>query len=79
MPSLQSIVLQNLSAPYVHPCILDIKLGTVLYDRDASEEKKARMEKRAKEGTSFETGVRMTGFQVSSKSSPYYLLLWDWD
>lgn len=24
------------------------------------------MEKRAKEGTSFETGVRMTGFQVSS-------------
>ncbi|KAH8084629.1 hypothetical protein HD553DRAFT_296066 [Filobasidium floriforme] len=59
----ESIVLQNLSAPYVRPCILDIKLGTVLYDRDASEEKKARMEKRAKEGTSFETGVRMTGFQ----------------
>lgn len=28
------------------------------------------MEKRAKEGTSFETGVRMTGFQVGQCKLP---------
>lgn len=61
----QSVVLSNLSYPYTHPSILDIKLGTTLYDRDASEEKKQRMEKRARESTSFEMGLRMTGFQVS--------------
>jgi 1D-myo-inositol-tetrakisphosphate 5-kinase/inositol-polyphosphate multikinase len=44
---------------------LDIKLGTVLYDEHASQEKKERMIKSAKETTSFETGIRVTGFQVS--------------
>ncbi|KAK7677069.1 hypothetical protein QCA50_019967 [Cerrena zonata] len=46
------------------PNILDIKLGTVLYDLDATPEKKARMEKTARETTSLETGIRLTGFQV---------------
>jgi hypothetical protein len=67
----QSIVLQDLSHPYTHPCILDIKLGTKLYDRDASEAKKLRMEKKAKECSSWDTGMRMTGFQVSVS-----LVLW---
>ncbi|KAK0441382.1 SAICAR synthase-like protein [Armillaria borealis] len=49
---------------YLSPNILDIKLGTVLYDEDASPEKVARMEKAARETTSLETGVRLTGFQV---------------
>lgn len=62
--SLQSIVLDNLSKAFTKPNILDIKLGTVLYDEHASEEKKARMIKTAAETTSLETGVRMTGFQV---------------
>ena len=44
---------------------MDIKLGTVLYDEDASEEKKARMREKARQGTSFETGLRLTGIQVS--------------
>ena len=67
-----SIVLENLSHPFSKPNILDIKLGTVLYDESASEEKRARMIKTAKETTSFETGVRLTGFQVMCKSSEYY-------
>lgn len=62
----QTLVLQNLLYGYRKPCVLDVKLGTVLYDEDASEEKKARMIKKAAESTTLQTGVRLTGFQVSS-------------
>jgi 1D-myo-inositol-tetrakisphosphate 5-kinase/inositol-polyphosphate multikinase len=51
---------------YTHPSILDVKLGTILYAPDAKEEKKARMEKQAKTSTTWETGLRLTGCQVSS-------------
>ncbi|KAL1746596.1 hypothetical protein HDZ31DRAFT_33762 [Schizophyllum fasciatum] len=60
----QSIVLENLSFPFKKPNIMDIKLGTVLYDESASPEKVERMLKTARETTSLETGVRLTGFQV---------------
>ncbi|RPD68539.1 SAICAR synthase-like protein [Lentinus tigrinus ALCF2SS1-7] len=60
----ESLVLENLSHTFLKPNILDVKLGTVLYDDGASEEKRARMEKTARETTSLETGVRLTGFQV---------------
>ena len=46
------------------PCILDVKLGTVLYDDDTPPEKKARMIMAARNTTSEETGVRLTGFKV---------------
>ncbi|KAI0823851.1 SAICAR synthase-like protein [Trametes gibbosa] len=59
-----SIVLENLTQRFAKPNILDVKLGTVLYDDEASADKRARMEKTARETTSFETGVRLTGFQV---------------
>ncbi|KAF8162719.1 hypothetical protein B0H34DRAFT_794504 [Crassisporium funariophilum] len=59
-----SIVLENLSFPFLKPNILDVKLGTVLYDETASADKVARMEKTARDTTSYETGVRLTGFQV---------------
>jgi len=61
---LHSIVLENLSFPFLKPNIIDIKLGTVLYEETAPPEKVARMQKAAKDTTSFETGVRLTGFQV---------------
>ncbi|KAL7413772.1 hypothetical protein BDY24DRAFT_388111 [Mrakia frigida] len=60
----EHIVITNLSHGFTRPCILDIKLGTVLYDiKTVTEDKKARMEKTARETTSLETGVRLTGFQ----------------
>lgn len=62
---IQSLVLENLSHSFLKPNILDIKLGTVLYDETASPEKVARMVETAKNTTSFEAGVRLTGFQVS--------------
>ena len=65
----QTLVLQNLLYGYRKPCVLDIKLGTVLHDEDASEEKKTRMIKKAAESTSLQTGMRLTGFQVSAPFS----------
>lgn len=62
--AIHSLVLENLSFPFLKPNILDVKLGTVLYDEDASPEKKERMDKAARDTTTHETGVRLTGFQV---------------
>ncbi|KAK7040898.1 hypothetical protein VNI00_009494 [Paramarasmius palmivorus] len=59
-----SLVLENLSHPFTKPNIMDIKLGTVLYDESASPDKVERMLKTAKDTTSLETGIRLTGFQV---------------
>ena len=66
---MQSIRLQNLSNDFTKPNILDIKLGTQLYDEDASPEKKQRMIQTAKKTTSLETGIRMTGFQVRLRNT----------
>ncbi len=67
--ALQSIKLQNLSNDFARPNILDIKLGTQLYDEDATPEKKERMIQAAMKTTSLETGVRMTGFQVCLRNT----------
>lgn len=45
---------------------MDIKLGTVLYDAlgSVTDTKKTRMIEAAKNTTSNDTGIRITGFQV---------------
>ncbi|KAI0062119.1 SAICAR synthase-like protein, partial [Artomyces pyxidatus] len=65
----QSLVLENLACPFARPNVLDVKLGTTLYDEDASPEKRARMERAARETTSLATGMRLTGFQVYNNVS----------
>jgi 1D-myo-inositol-tetrakisphosphate 5-kinase/inositol-polyphosphate multikinase len=70
----ERLVLENVAYGFVKPCILDVKLGTVLYDQDAPPEKQARMIKAAQDTTSGETGVRLTGFQVYSNDSPKPIL-----
>ncbi|KIM50975.1 hypothetical protein SCLCIDRAFT_96338, partial [Scleroderma citrinum Foug A] len=67
---LQTLVLENLGHGFIKPCILDIKLGTVLYDEGASPEKKERMIRTAERTTSLTTGVRLTGFQVYANDHP---------
>lgn len=59
------LVLENLTYRFKRPNVLDIKLGTQLFDEDASPEKQERMIKAAAATTSKDTGVRLTGFQVS--------------
>lgn len=60
----ESVVLTNVLEPFTHPSILDVKLGTVLYDDDAPEDKKERMKKVAEETTSGSCGLRLVGFSV---------------
>ncbi|KAJ3723429.1 hypothetical protein C8R42DRAFT_720538 [Lentinula raphanica] len=72
IPPKQLLVLSNLLHPFHKPNILDLKLGTVLYDAldsSCTEDKKARMLQTARETTSGECGVRLTGFQVHPQPS----------
>ncbi|KAI1292359.1 hypothetical protein EDD11_008795 [Mortierella claussenii] len=58
------LCLENVSHGFTKACVLDLKLGTQLYDDNASEEKKLRLGKVAFETTSGKLGFRLTGFQV---------------
>ncbi|ADV25821.1 arginine metabolism transcriptional control protein [Cryptococcus gattii E566] len=60
----ESVVLENLAYAYTRPNIMDVKLGTVLHAPYATDEKRQRMEKQARETTTHETGIRLTGCQT---------------
>ncbi|OCB86569.1 SAICAR synthase-like protein [Sanghuangporus baumii] len=64
-----SVVLENVSSSFTKPNIMDLKLGTVLYEESAPPEKRERMLATARETTSLETGLRLTGFQVYDHTS----------
>lgn len=61
------IIIEDLLSGFQRPNVIDVKLGTQLWDENSSEEKKQRMDKASKETTSFETGVRLTGWRVSRR------------
>lgn len=61
-----SVILEDLLSKYKRPNVLDIKLGTQLWDDKSSEDKKRRMEEASRNTTSFETGIRLTGWRVST-------------
>ncbi|KAL5528907.1 hypothetical protein ACEPAG_4881 [Sanghuangporus baumii] len=63
------LILENVSSSFTQPNIMDIKLGTVLYEEGAPPEKRDRMLATARETTSLETGIRLTGFQVYDYTS----------
>jgi len=65
-----SLVIENAAHEFLKPNIIDIKLGTVLWDEDALPAKKERMQNTARRTTSGETGVRLTGFQVFGNNTP---------
>ncbi|KAF9976074.1 hypothetical protein BGZ73_009172 [Actinomortierella ambigua] len=67
------ICLENVSHGFTHPCVLDLKLGTQLYDDNAPEEKKARLAAVAAKTTSGKLGFRMTGFQVYDQDQGQYV------
>jgi hypothetical protein len=69
------VVLENVGHGFRKPNILDIKLGTLLYDEDAPPEKKAKMEAKTRGTTSGEAGIRLTGFQVGVGFSSEWLAL----
>ncbi|KAL8293222.1 hypothetical protein RQP46_000916 [Phenoliferia psychrophenolica] len=69
----QMLVLENLTYRFLRPNVLDIKLGTQLYDDDAPPEKQERMRLAAERTTSGTTGVRLTGFQVWDSTTSSFI------
>ncbi|AGO13727.1 AaceriAGL144Cp [[Ashbya] aceris (nom. inval.)] len=58
------LVLENLTYGYRRPNILDIKLGKVLHDENAPEEKKARLAAVSASTTSGSLGFRVCGMKI---------------
>ncbi|KAL7267399.1 hypothetical protein RUND412_010016 [Rhizina undulata] len=59
-----SIVLSNITLPFLRPCVLDIKLGAQLWDSGASLEKRKRLDDVAYATTSGSLGFRIAGMKV---------------
>ncbi|KAI7823274.1 hypothetical protein BC939DRAFT_451576 [Gamsiella multidivaricata] len=64
----ECICLENISHGFKKPCVLDLKMGTQLYDDDATDEKKARLGAVANNTTTSTLGLRLTGFTVCPRS-----------
>lgn len=64
-----AIVLGNLMHGFVEPCVLDVKLGSKLWDESASPEKRARMEHVSATTTSGSLGFRVAGMSVYDPST----------
>lgn len=58
------IVLQNLYHTYSQPLILDIKLGSILYDENATPDKVERMKKTSSSTTSGSLNFRICGMKL---------------
>lgn len=57
------IVLENVLCGFKRPSLIDIKLGTILYDADASQLKMERMKNISQSTTSGSLGIRITGMK----------------
>ncbi|KAI8991312.1 hypothetical protein BDF20DRAFT_909110 [Mycotypha africana] len=62
--SSQNLCLENISHGFTRPCIMDLKMGSLLYDQDATTEKRNRMIHHSKTTTSGSLGLRISGMKV---------------
>ncbi|KAI8876929.1 SAICAR synthase-like protein [Backusella circina FSU 941] len=60
----QNLCLENLLNGFSRPCILDLKMGTLLYDQDATEEKRNKMIRKANATTSGSLGLKISGLKI---------------
>jgi len=72
-PMVLYVCLEDLTAKYKIPCILDCKLGTRTHDDDAPQEKARRHMEKCRKTTSGALGVRFSGMQVYRKDTEEYL------
>ena len=61
---LSSLVLQNAAYGFEKPCVLDVKLGARLWDDDAPQQKRARLDAVSDQTTSRSLGMRVAGMKV---------------
>ena len=60
----QNVCLENILHGFTRPCIMDLKMGSLLYDADASEEKRQKMISQSVNTTSSTLGLRISGLKV---------------
>ncbi|KAI5843008.1 inositol polyphosphate kinase-domain-containing protein [Morchella snyderi] len=65
----KSIVLQNTTHGFIKPCVLDIKLGAQLWDNDAPQEKRDRLDAVSEKTTSKSLGMRIAGMKVWKRAT----------
>ncbi|CAG8618275.1 12590_t:CDS:2 [Ambispora gerdemannii] len=69
-----TICIENITCKFKKPCMLDLKLGIVLYGPDADEAKRQKMIKKAESSTSSTLGIRITAMKVYEKSKNSFII-----
>lgn len=71
-----NLCLENVLHGFTRPCILDLKMGFLLYDNEATEEKRKRMIHKFMTTTSGSLGLKISGLKVFDDVYIYRILLW---
>ncbi|KAI9250773.1 inositol polyphosphate kinase-domain-containing protein [Sporodiniella umbellata] len=60
----ENVCLENVLNGFTQPCIMDLKLGSLLYHAEATAEKIERMKQQSANTTSSELGLRICGMKI---------------
>ncbi|KAJ1971725.1 hypothetical protein H4R34_005644 [Dimargaris verticillata] len=69
----RAVCIENLLYGFSKPCIMDVKMGTRLYDDNATEAKRNHMIAKANESTSGSLGICIAGIKVFDEVQKEYI------